>query len=220
MSASVAPPTIAKQDQKQKQVFQIQVQGQVSTDSNNRSLHDCPDTNSSKSWTGQRTPSRSSEILTASIEHYWARSYSPCIASWRISTKIVKTYRSVSVSMRTHRSRGRATSCEPSQWYKNCKHYRKIVSTTSRQYAQTRTTSRVLAAYIVNLALRKKAVKCRLECACIMIDDRMIFDRGEAEAVLRSLQSPLHVPTSSPGSSPASRNLLKSFAQAASADSQ
>ena len=68
--------------------------------------------------------------------------------------------------------------------------------------------------------LRKKAVKCRLERACIMIDDRMIFDQGEAEAVLRSLQSPLHVPTSSPGSSPASRNLLKSFAQAASADSQ
>ena len=24
--------------------------------------------------------------------------------------------------------------------------------------------------------LRKKAVKCRLERACIMIDDRMIFD--------------------------------------------
>ena len=57
--------------------------------------------------------------------------------------------------------------------------------------------------------LRKKAVKCRLERTCIMIDDRMIFDQGEAEAVLRSLQSPLHVPTSSPGSSPVSRNLLK-----------
>ena len=68
--------------------------------------------------------------------------------------------------------------------------------------------------------LRKKAVKCRLERACIVIHDRMIFDQGEAEAVLRSLQSPLHVRTSSPGSSPASRNLLKSFAQAASADSQ
>ena len=68
--------------------------------------------------------------------------------------------------------------------------------------------------------LRKKAVKCRLERACIMIDERMIFDQGEAEAVLRSLHSPLHVPTSSPGSSPASRNLLKSFGQAASAVSQ
>ena len=48
-----------------------------------------------------------------------------------------------------------------------------------------------------------------------MIDDRMIFDQSEAEAVLQSLQFPLHVPTFSPGSSPVSRNLLKSFAQAA-----
>ena len=43
--------------QKQKQVFQIQVQDQVSTDSNNRRLYDCPVTDSSKSYAGQRTPS-------------------------------------------------------------------------------------------------------------------------------------------------------------------
>ena len=52
----------------------------------------------------------------------------------------------------------RATSCEPAQWYKNRKHHREIVNTTSRLYARARTSSRALPAYIVNLASESERV--------------------------------------------------------------